>query len=115
MIEKVVIDYDKSLITKIQSGHKWVCFGAGRCFSEFIQKYCDKKILPYPECVFDSNQSLWGTKIAGVTVLPPNEISSGKYDDSYTVVCNVLPYSILAVLNSSIYGGGVYDISSFHD
>lgn len=108
MIAKEILQYDESLVSSIMSGHRWVCFGAGRCFREFIKKYCvQRKMLPLPECCFDSNQDLWGQEISNVRIESPDLLTTHKYDDAMIVVCSVLPYSIISYLNTFVYGGGM--------
>ncbi len=52
MIAEKILQHDENLIQKIRSGNMWVCFGAGRCFREFIETYCLQKNIAVAEmCV----------------------------------------------------------------
>ncbi|QHI71944.1 FkbM family methyltransferase [Aminipila terrae] len=71
----------------------------GGFFAEFIKEYCyTKKRLPFPAYVCDNNKSLWGEKVAGVVVEPPEKMAAETVEDCVIVISSALPYSIMSDL-----------------
>ncbi len=56
--------------------------------------------------MFDSNKELWGKCVKSVPVCRPELIKLPDYRTTIMVICSVLPYSILAKLNTIVCGGG---------
>lgn len=105
MISKAILQYNERIVSSIMNGHRWVCFGAGRCFRKFIQKYCIKrKMLPLPECCFDSNQNYIGKSIDSVPIVNPEILKLNQFDDAIMVVCSVLPYDIISLVKKIFMG-----------
>lgn len=91
----------REIISKINRGCDYVCFGAGRYFYDFIRNYClEKKIVKPPKYVCDNNSALWGRKIEGIEVVLPEKISSEKVEDTIVVMSAVSPFGIMSDLQS---------------
>lgn len=104
MFKEEIMDYDKALIDTIRTGRKkWVCFGAGRYFYDFIKKYCiDSKTLPLPSYVCDNNEKLQGKDVLSIPIVAPNALVKEKIEDCIIVVSMVLPQGILMELHNSL-------------
>lgn len=88
-------------LDEIKSGKKYVCFGAGRFFYDFINKYCgdDLKIVK-PAYVCDNNSKLWGKTVFGVQIVSPEKLLEEEPENIIIVVSAGVPYSIMADLFS---------------
>ncbi|MBE6033254.1 MAG: FkbM family methyltransferase [Clostridiales bacterium] len=100
MINRNILDFIERIAIGIsKQNKKWICFGAGDFFAEFIEEYCKKeKRLPLPVYVCDNNKSLWGNTVAGVIVESPEKMLEESAEDCVIVISSVLPYSIMSDL-----------------
>lgn len=87
---------------------KLLFFGAGRMAKTFIERYCvEKSSLPLPSYICDNARSLWGSKIAGVEIVPPKRLKEENVDETVIVMAQVLPFTMLDQLQSTYEAGGL--------
>lgn len=102
MIEQKVLDRAAAIVADIQKRGNWVCFGAGKTFRNFVNRYCIKqRLLPKPRYACDNNQQLWGTEVCGVPVVSPEKLLE-ESEDKRTVITmgRISPFDMAAELFS---------------
>lgn len=111
-LDQETSDAVSSVIEAIRTQKKkMIFFGAGRMARMFIKTYCEEKQqLPLPAYICDNNRSLWGEKIAGVSIVSPEELKNETMEDVENVVivmAQVLPFTMLESLQSPYESGGL--------
>lgn len=102
-IEQKLLKKKEKLIESVVSG-KWnyICFGAGKCFFDFINNCCIKKGFPLPLFVCDNNEKLWGKRVKVenqyIDIVSPEQIKTIDIDKTIIALTATLPMGILSDL-----------------
>lgn len=99
-INRKIMENKEKLVKDIASGKMdYVCFGAGKCFFDFIKRCCVNSKFPLPRFVCDNNSALWGRKIKvgtqTVDIVSPNCLRSIEIDKTIIAMSTTLPMGIL--------------------
>jgi methyltransferase, FkbM family len=99
-IKKQILQYRKENVFSILKGdNDYICFGAGKCFWDFIYNCCIKKDFPPPLFVCDNNEKMWGKTInihgRDIEIVSPDMIREIDIDRTIIAMSVTLPMGIL--------------------
>lgn len=99
-IAKKILQTKEKIISSILKGHNdYICFGAGKCFYDFINNCCIKKNFPLPQFVCDNNERLWGKVITvfdkSIEIVSPENIKRLDINKTIIAMSATLPMGIL--------------------
>lgn len=102
-IEEKLLKNKFDIITDICNGKmNYVCFGAGKCFFDFVKNCCIKKEFPLPKFVCDNNSKLWGKKVKVrnqyIDIVSPEALQEINIDKTIIAMSTTLPMGILSDL-----------------